>query len=128
MRERAAPSGRIEAMASATHGEPALPAYGERPEWGVVRPRFRLFRLLLAWAVSAAALLGAARIIPGAHVHDYRSALAAAAVIAVLNAILPPIVAAVRLPFVALLGFLVVLVLYALMLLAADHITNGDLA
>jgi hypothetical protein len=48
-------------------------------------------------------------------------------VIAVLNAVLPPVVAAVRLPFVALLGFLVVLVLDALMLLAADWATGGDL-
>src|SRR5205823_5858165 len=52
---------------------------------------------------------------------------AAAAVIAVLNAILPPVLAAARLPFMALAGFLAVLVLDALMLLAADHVTNGDL-
>jgi uncharacterized membrane protein YvlD (DUF360 family) len=105
----------------------AQPAHGERPDWGVGRPRFRVFRLLLAWAVSALALLGAAWIVPGAHVNDFRGALAAAAVIAVLNAVLPPIVAAIRLPFVALLGFLVVLVLDALMLLATDWATGGDL-
>jgi len=103
------------------------PAYGERPAWGVGRPRFHAFRLLVAWFVSALALLGAAWIVPGAAVHDFGNALIAAAVIAILNAILPPAVAAVRLPFVAALGFLVVLVLDALMLLAADHITNGDL-
>ena len=103
------------------------PAYGERPAWGVARPRFHAFRLLVAWFVSALALLGAAWIVPGAAVHDFGNALIAAAVIAILNAILPPAVAAVRLPFVAALGFLVVLVLDALMLLAADHITNGDL-
>jgi uncharacterized membrane protein YvlD (DUF360 family) len=101
--------------------------YGKRPEWGVGRPRFRAFRLLVAWVVSALALLGAAWVVPGAAVHDFSDALAAAAVIAVLNAILPPVVAAIRLPFVAALGFLVVLVLDALMLLAADWITDGDL-
>ena len=107
----------------------AVPSqYGERPAWGVGRPRFHLFRVLVSWALSALALLVAAWIVPGATVHDFRAALVAAAVIAVLNAILPPVVAAVRLPFVALLGFLVVLVLDALMLLAADHITGGDLS
>jgi len=106
----------------------AAPAYGERPEWGLGRPKIRPFRLLLAWAVSALALFGAAWLVPGASVNDYRGALVAAAVIAVLNAILPPLVAALRLPFVALLGFLVVLVLDALMLIATDRITDGDLS
>jgi uncharacterized membrane protein YvlD (DUF360 family) len=104
------------------------PTYGEQPEWGLDRPKFRPLRLLLAWAISALALLGAAWLVPGASINDYRGALFAAAVIAALNAILPPIVAAVRLPFVALLGFLVVLVLDAVMLLATDHITGGDLS
>ena len=54
-------------------------------------------------------------------------AFAAAAVIGILNALLPPIVAALRLPLMALVGFLLVLVLDAAMLLAADAITGGDL-
>jgi uncharacterized membrane protein YvlD (DUF360 family) len=103
-------------------------AYGERPAWGLERPRFHVLRLLLAWGLSALALLVAAALVPGATVASYRSALAAAAVIAVLNAILPPLVAAVRLPFVALLGFLAILVLDAAMLLAADSLTNGGLS
>ncbi len=106
---------------------PAQPAYGEQPTWEAGRPRFHVFRLLLAWALSALALLVAAAIVPGAVVHDYRAALVAAAAIGVLNAILPPLVAALRLPFMALLGFLVVLALDAAILLAADHLTNGDL-
>ena len=69
----------------------------------------------------------AAGVVPGASVRDFKAALAAAAVIAILNAILPPLIAAARLPFMALAGFLVVLVLDGVMLLAADHITNGDL-
>src|SRR5262249_36539604 len=89
--------------------------------------RFHVFRLLIAWLVSALALLGAAWVVPGAAVHDFSDALIAAAVIAALNALLPPVVAAVRLPFIAALGFLLVLVLDALMLLAADWITGGDL-
>ena len=101
--------------------------YGERPAWQVVRPRYRLGPVLVAWLLSALALLGAAWIVPGADVKNFWSALLAAAVIAALNAILPPAVAALRLPFIAALGFLVLLVVDALMLLAADAITDGDL-
>jgi uncharacterized membrane protein YvlD (DUF360 family) len=100
------------------------PAAGWHPE----RPKFRPLNLLRTWLFSAIALLIAAGLLPGAAVNGFASAVAAAAVIAVLNAILPPIVAALRLPFMLVLGFLVVLVLDALMLLAADNLTDGDLS
>jgi uncharacterized membrane protein YvlD (DUF360 family) len=99
--------------------------YGEQPAWEVVRPGSTRFRLLVSWVLGRA-LLAAAWIVP-ARTSGTSSALVAAAVIAALNAILPPVVAAVRLPFVAALGFLVLLVVDALMLLAADAITDGDL-
>jgi uncharacterized membrane protein YvlD (DUF360 family) len=101
--------------------------YGQAPTWGIGRPRFHMFRLLLAWLVSATALLGAAWIVPGASVKDFGGALVAALVIAAFNAVLPPIVAAIRFPFMVFVGFLVVLVLDALILLGADRVTNGDL-
>jgi uncharacterized membrane protein YvlD (DUF360 family) len=100
--------------------------YGERPRWTPERPRIRPLALLLGWLLSALALLLAAEILPNASVSDYRGALIAVLAIAILNAVLPPLVAALRLPFMLLLGFVLVLVLDALMLLAADRIT-GDL-
>jgi uncharacterized membrane protein YvlD (DUF360 family) len=72
-------------------------------------------------------LIVVALIVPGASVTNFGGAMLAVAVIAALNAILPPVVAALRLPFTLLLGFLVVIALDALMLLGADRITGGDL-
>ena len=104
-----------------------LPVPAE-PAWQPARPKFRPLALILAWILSAAALLAAAWIVPGAHVNNFWGALAATVVIAVLNALLPPIVAALRLPLMLVLGLLLVLVLDALMLLAADRVTGGDLS
>jgi uncharacterized membrane protein YvlD (DUF360 family) len=101
--------------------------YGEKPTVEVGRPRFHVLRLILTWIVSGVALLVAAAVVPGASVNNFGTALVAAAAIGVLNAVLPPVVAAVRLPFMALLGFLIVLALDAGMLLAADALTDGDL-
>jgi uncharacterized membrane protein YvlD (DUF360 family) len=101
--------------------------YGRAVTWSPARPKLRPLRLLLAWVVSALALLAAAWIVPGATVNGFWGALVASAAIAALNAILPPLVAALRLPFVVLVGLVVALVLDALILLAADWITSGDL-
>ena len=98
------------------------------PAWRPARPKFRPLALIVAWILSAAALLVAAWIVPGAHVNNFWGALMATAVIAVLNALLPPIVAALRLPLMLVFGLLLVLVLDALMLLAADRVTGGDLS
>ena len=102
--------------------------YNASHDWSPARPNLRPARLLVAWLASAVALLVAAWIVPGASVNDFCGALLAAAVIAVLNAVLPPLVAALRLPLMLLVGLVLVLVLDALMLLAADAITDGDLS
>jgi uncharacterized membrane protein YvlD (DUF360 family) len=101
--------------------------YGVEPTWSPARPRIRPLHLLLAWLLSAAALLGAAELLPGASVRNFSGALAAALAIGVLNAVLPPLVAALRLPLTLVVGLVLVLVVDALMLLAADRITDGDL-
>jgi uncharacterized membrane protein YvlD (DUF360 family) len=103
-------------------------SYGEAPAWSPGRPSLGLRKLLLTWLLSTAALFGAAWIVPGAHVKSFATALLAVAVIAILNALLPPAIAALRLPFMLVLGFVLLLVLDALMLLAADRVTNDDLS
>jgi uncharacterized membrane protein YvlD (DUF360 family) len=75
--------------------------------------------------LSAVALLFAAWVVPGVHVQGWWSALVAAAVIAVLNAILPPVFAALRLPFTLLLGLVLILLLDAAMFMLAAWILPG---
>jgi uncharacterized membrane protein YvlD (DUF360 family) len=93
--------------------------------WHAARPRVRLGRVLVAWIVSALALLAAAYVVPGAEVEGFWGALLVALVVAVLNAILPPLIAALRLPFTLALGFVLVLLANAAMLLIADALTEG---
>ena len=98
--------------------------YGERPAWEPQVPRFRLVHVLLSWLVAAVSVLIAAAIVPGVSVGDFLDALAAAAGIAALNAVLPPLLAALRLPFTLALGFVTVLALDAVILLIVPHITG----
>ena len=99
--------------------------YGEGVSWQPERPRFKPLRVLLSWALTAASLAVAAMILPGVDIAGYGGALAVAAVVAVLNALLPPLLAALRLPFMLALGFVLVLILNALVLqLASDLLDN----
>ena len=97
--------------------------YGEKTMlWEPARPRFRPGRLLLSWLLAAAALLIAAKLVPAVEVGNFGGAAVATLAIAVLNAVIPPIVAAVRIPFMALAGFGVILLLDAAMLEAVSAI------
>jgi uncharacterized membrane protein YvlD (DUF360 family) len=103
------------------------PAYGEATAWRPERPRLRPLHLVFAWIVNAIALLVAAAVVPGVHIDNFWGALLVAAVLAVLNAIVPPLLAALRLPLTLVAGFLLVLLADALMLLAAAGVTDGVL-
>jgi uncharacterized membrane protein YvlD (DUF360 family) len=100
-------------------------AYGAAPGWSPQRPRYRLPQVALSWLLAAISLLVATKLVPGASDSMLGAALILAALLGVLNAILPPIVAAIRLPFTALLGFFAVLALDAGMLLLADRYSDG---
>jgi uncharacterized membrane protein YvlD (DUF360 family)/predicted AlkP superfamily pyrophosphatase or phosphodiesterase len=80
---------------------------------------------VLAWLLGAVALLVATKLVPGASDSTFQAALVTAALIAVLNALLPPLVAALRIPFTALLGFFLVLFVDAGMLLLAGRVSSG---
>jgi uncharacterized membrane protein YvlD (DUF360 family) len=96
--------------------------YGEQTTWHPEPPKYHPVRLVVSWLVSAAALFVTAAIVPGVSIGSFWGALTAALLIAILNAVLPPLIAALRLPFMALLGFVLVLVLDALMLQLAAEI------
>lgn len=90
-------------------------------------PRFRLRHLVVAWLLGAISVVLAAEIVPGVHVDDFWGALLVAAILSGLNAVIPPVLAALRLPLTLVFGFLLVLVADALMLLATDWLTDGIL-
>src|SRR2546429_5302784 len=90
--------------------------------------RIRPLRLVLAWLLSAAAVLVAAWAVPGVAIEGAGGALVAAAVIGVLNAVLPPLLAALRLPFTLLFGLLLVLALDAAMFLLSSRIAPGAIS
>jgi uncharacterized membrane protein YvlD (DUF360 family) len=93
--------------------------------WHPERPRFKLSRLLLSWLLTAAALWFAALILPGVDVDTFGGALLMALAIASLNAVLPPLLAALRLPFTVALGFVLVLVLNAVVLKVGSDLVDG---
>ncbi|HET9013398.1 MAG TPA: phage holin family protein, partial [Gemmatimonadaceae bacterium] len=95
------------------------------PAWKPENPRVHPIRVLVAWVISALALLLAAGIVPGAEVRGVGGAIVVAALVAVVNAIIPPILAALRLPFTIGIGFIAVLAAdAAALLIAADAAPN----
>ena len=99
--------------------------FGEQLSWEPEFPKIRPARLIASWLVSALALLVAAALVPGAEIKRFWGALLVALIVAVLNAIVPPLIAALRLPFTLVAGFLLVLAADAAILLAADSSPKG---
>ncbi len=104
--------------------EAELETYGAIPRWSPGRPKLRARRLLLQWVTSALALYVAAALVPGVKIEGLLGALIAAALIAVLNALVPPLVAALRLPYMLAVGFLLVLLLDAWMVEVAARLSD----
>jgi uncharacterized membrane protein YvlD (DUF360 family) len=106
--------------------DPNVP-YGATLAWEPQMPRLRPLRLAVAWAVSAASIAVAAWILPGVALHSTGAAFVTAAVIAILNAVLPPLLAALRLPYMIAAGFLLILFADALLLLGAARALPDDI-
>ncbi len=102
-----------------------MSAYGEEMDWHPEMPRVRLLPFLLSWIVAAISVFVAAALVPGVKVGDFGDAFVAAAVIGVLNGLFPPLIAALRLPFTLVIGFVLVLVLDALILLLASEVDSS---
>jgi uncharacterized membrane protein YvlD (DUF360 family) len=95
--------------------------FGTPPRWEPSKPRLRLLPLVFAWLIAGASVYVAAAIVPDVEIKDVGGAFVVAAVIAIVNSLLPPLVAALRLPFTLLLGFVsVLLVDAAALVIAAD--------
>jgi uncharacterized membrane protein YvlD (DUF360 family) len=107
---------------------PSDRGFGERVVWQPERPRLRPARLLVSWLVAAIAVMVAAAIVPGVSIDGFWGALVVAVVIAVLNALLPPLVASLRLPYELVLGFVLVLFVDAWMLYLASEITDNAIS
>jgi uncharacterized membrane protein YvlD (DUF360 family) len=107
--------------------EPAATPYGEQVRWEPATPRLRPLRTLVSWVVAAAAVWVAAAIVPGVALDSTGAAFVVAAFLALLNAVLPPVLAALRLPFMLLAGFLAVLLADALVLVLAHEVFPDDI-
>jgi putative membrane protein len=84
-----------------------------------------MFTLLARWVLNALALFIVSRIVPGIRLEDFTSALVAVIVIALINALLKPILLILTLPITILSLGLFTFVLNALLLLLAGSITPG---
>ncbi|HEU4974887.1 MAG TPA: phage holin family protein [Baekduia sp.] len=86
----------------------------------------RVLRLAAALLIATAAVYVGTWVAPGVWLEATGAALAVAVVFGVLNAVLPPLLAALPLPYTFVLGFLLVLVLDGAMLWAAGEVLPGD--
>ena len=81
------------------------PTYDQATDWHPERPRLRVFPLAVSWLAMGIALMVAAGVLPGVSIDNFWGALLVAAIVAALNAIIPPILAALRLPLTLVSGF-----------------------
>ena len=84
-----------------------------------------MIRLLLKWLLNATALLAVAQFYDGVVVQSFGSALFAALVIGLLNALLRPILVVLTLPVTLLTLGLFLFVINALMFWAAASVLDG---
>ena len=82
-------------------------------------------KLILTWLLAACALLLVAYLYPGVQVQSFTSALIAAAVIGLFNAVLRPILVILTLPVTVITLGLFLFVINALLFWAAASVLDG---
>src|SRR4051794_6315717 len=101
---------------------PEQERYGEALTWQPAAPRISLVRLLVSWAILTASVYIAAGLTPGVPLARPGAGALVAIPLAFLNAIIPPILASLRLPFMVAIGFIGILLVDAGLLLLVDVI------
>src|SRR4051794_24357923 len=96
--------------------------YGETLRWEPVAPRIHLLRVLVSWAILTASVYMAAGLVPGVALERPGAGALVAFTLAFLNAIVPPVLAALRLPFMLAIGFVGILLVDAGLLMLVDVI------
>ena len=81
--------------------------------------------ILFEWLISALAILVSAYILPGVHVASFTTALVAAVVLGIINAVLKPILVLLTLPITLITLGLFTLVIDALLILLASALVPG---
>ncbi len=82
-------------------------------------------RILLNWIISTFSIIIAAYLIPAVHIQDLRSALLAALVLGIINAIIRPILILLTLPITILTLGLFTFVINALIILFTSSLIHG---
>ena len=82
-------------------------------------------RLLLVWLVNALALIAVAYLVPSIHVASFTSALIAALVLGLVNAVIRPVLVILTLPVTVLTLGLFILVINALLFWLVGSILDG---
>src|SRR3954454_6900948 len=82
-------------------------------------------RILLVWLLNALALIAVAYLVPSIHVASFTSALIAARVLALLNAVIRPILVLLTLPVTVLTLGLWILVINALLFWFVGSFVRG---
>ncbi|HDQ40360.1 MAG TPA: phage holin family protein [Desulfonatronum sp.] len=81
--------------------------------------------ILIRWLILTAAVLAAAYLVTGIQVNNFFSALAAAAVLGILNALLRPLLVILTLPITVLTLGLFLVVINALLLMMASGVVGS---
>jgi putative membrane protein len=84
-----------------------------------------VLRLLLVWLVNTVALLAVAYLLPSVHVESFGTALIAALLLGLANAVIRPILILLTLPVTVLTLGLFIFVINGLIFLGVAHLVGG---